>query len=194
MALRQHVELLILRQELHVDALAHRLPGQRRRDASPVWTAAPWGCRPDRKSADRPRASRPAPPRSECRDPSPRCGWPCRIGLRSCAACRATWCCRRCCRAAPRSRAESPRASRSARSPPARSRCACRGCSHGGACPFRRPAAATRNRCWSGRTAARRTSRANKSCQRSRRWENSAALCGSSLSRQRYSAFFATSA
>ena len=29
MALRQHVEFLILRQELHVDALAHRLPGQR---------------------------------------------------------------------------------------------------------------------------------------------------------------------
>jgi hypothetical protein len=27
MALRQHVELLILRQELHVDALAHRLSG-----------------------------------------------------------------------------------------------------------------------------------------------------------------------
>src|SRR6516164_2334381 len=29
MALRQHVEFLILRQELHIDALAHRLPGQR---------------------------------------------------------------------------------------------------------------------------------------------------------------------
>src|SRR4029077_11510825 len=30
---------------------------------------------------DRPRASRPAPLRLECRDPSPRCGLPCRIGL-----------------------------------------------------------------------------------------------------------------
>jgi integrase len=33
-------------------------------------------------------------------------------------------------------------------SPPARSHCACRGCSHGAACPLHRRAAAIQNRCW----------------------------------------------
>jgi hypothetical protein len=75
---------------------------------SPIWKAGPWACRPDRRWADRPAASRPAPPRWECRDPSPRCVG---LGLRSCAAHRAASCNRRGSRAAPRRQAENLRAS-----------------------------------------------------------------------------------
>jgi hypothetical protein len=104
-------------------------------------------------AADRPGASRQALPRPECRDPSPRCAGPCRIGPRSCAGRRAASCNRPCSPAAPHRRAESLRASRSAQSPPGRSLSACRGCSRSGACRLRRPAARTQNRCWSNHRA-----------------------------------------
>src|SRR5260370_147445 len=45
-------------------------------------SGAPWAYRRDIASADRLGASRPAPPRSECRDPSARCAAPCHIAAR----------------------------------------------------------------------------------------------------------------
>ena len=44
----------------------------------------------------------------ECRDPSPRCGLPCRIGLRSYATCRGAWFCRMYSPAALHKRSEIP--------------------------------------------------------------------------------------
>src|SRR5260370_22120760 len=58
--------------------------------------------------ADRIAASLPAPPQSECRDPSPRCAGPCRTAFRFSEGSRATSCCRRYCRAKLHTPVESP--------------------------------------------------------------------------------------
>jgi len=59
------------------------------------------------------------------------------------------WSCRWCCRPSPRKPGESPQASRSARSPPARNRRAYPGCSQTSACLLRETADRSRNTCWS---------------------------------------------
>src|SRR5277367_6146082 len=98
LAAGEDVGLLLLFDQLDPHALAHVFPRLGRKRLFPAWSAVRAACPRDSGWASARLASPPGPPRSGCRDPSPRCVWRCRIAPRSWPEKPAASSCPRCCR------------------------------------------------------------------------------------------------